>query len=160
MDGAFQVSFYQGKSEVRSAYSELLESLPWDYFVTQTFRRLRRDTIHAPAQHWEALQEAGATRAFVAVEPHYLDGLHLHTLARFPGDMAEATLFHRLDLRRDLKNNFGFVTVDRIKSHEQVTTYCSKYVTKGMATYDFFGNPGAWSPSPHQGEGTSQLPML
>ncbi len=160
MEGSFQVSFYQGKAEVKSAYADLLESLPWDYFVTQTYRHLHRDTISAPARHWEHLQEAGATRAFVAVEPHYLDGLHLHTLARFPGKMAEATLFHRLDLRRTLKDNFGFVTVDRIKSPEQVTNYCSKYVTKGPAAYEFFGNPGGWSHPTDTGEGTAQLPML
>ncbi len=160
LDAAFQVSFYQDKSEVQTAYSDLLQDLPWDYYLTQTYRHLHRDHISAPARHWDALQEAGATRAFVAVEPHYLDGIHLHTLAKFPEGMATATLFHRLDLRRDLRRDFGFADVQRINDPEQVSTYCSKYVTKGAASHGFFGNPPAWDPTPGSNSTSPQFPLL
>ncbi len=160
LDGSFQVSFYQDKTEVRSAYSDLLQSLPWDYYLTQTYRHLHRDTISAPARHWEALQDAGATRAFIAVEPHYLDGVHLHSLAKFPGPMATATLFHRLDLRRDLKREFGFVDVDRIRDPSQVTSYCSKYVTKGPLSYEFFGEPSTWHDNPGANGTSPQSPLF
>lgn len=160
LDGSFQVSFYQGKSEIRAAYSELLESLPWDYYLTQTYRHLHRDTISAPARHWEALQDAGATRAYIAVEPHFLDGLHLHTLAKFHGRMADATLFHRLDLRRDLRRDFGFADVQRIRDPGQVASYCSKYVTKGSLSYELLGDAASWDATRPSNGTSAQYPLL
>ncbi len=152
--------FYADRAKVREAYATLLESLPWDYFVTQTYRRLHRDTIHAPAAWWQSIAPVHPRRAFVAVEPHRLDGIHLHTLVRFPRGAAEASLFHRLDLRRDLKAEFGITDVVRAKSTAAVANYCAKYVTKGNLNYEFYGDAASWSPAADLPPVPPQLPMF
>ncbi|KKM82453.1 hypothetical protein LCGC14_1319500 [marine sediment metagenome] len=159
-DAGMQAHFYRPPGEVREAYSDLLQSLPWDYYITQTYRHLHRDTISAPARWWEAIQPTLPTRAFVAVEPHYLDGIHLHCLVKFPRGDAGRSLFHRLDLRRDLRDRFGFVNVEAARTSSAVATYCAKYVTKGHLSYEFQGNPDSWSPEPDPPPSTSQLPLL
>lgn len=129
-----------GQRELKAAYAEHIRRFPWDFYVTTTFRRLRRDPSNAAHAVWHSLDKLEATRAFVAVEKHYLDGVHIHALSRHA-------------LRPDMNPEWewkylfkahGRSRVEEIRDVGQVSAYCSKYVTKGDYDYYYFGDPEAW----------------
>ena len=70
---------------LKEAYATHLNSFPWDMYLTQTFKLTRRDGSNAVSAVWKCLQDVfSSNRAFLAVEPYYLDGIHLHGLLRIP----------------------------------------------------------------------------
>ncbi|MBA7537130.1 hypothetical protein ES705_29397 [subsurface metagenome] len=129
---------------ITDAYAEYLQTFSWDYYSTVTFRRLRRDPLAAAAKVWSILDgKFAATRAFIAVEKHVLDGVHCHLLHQHYHEIgSQAVLAYSMWLY--LFKAFGRTTVEAIKSSEQVSTYCSKYVSKGEQ-FNLFGEPQAWA---------------
>ncbi len=128
---------------VTDAYAEYLQTFSWDYYSTVTFRRLRRDTLAAAAAVWAVLDgKFLATRAFIAVERHYLDGVHLHLLHQHYHDLGlNAVKAYSMWLY--LYKAFGRSSVEQIRGPGDVSSYCSKYVVK-EEQYNFFGEPQAW----------------
>ncbi len=129
--------------EVSEAYAEYLQSFSWDFYSTVTFRRLRRDPLAAAAVVWACLYgKFLATRAFVAAERHALDGIHLHLLHQHYHEMGRQGV-KSYSIWLYLFKAFGRTTVEAIKSPEQVSSYCSKYVSKGEQ-FNLFGEPQSW----------------
>lgn len=128
----------------RAAYAEHLSQHSWDFYSTVTFRRLRRDPFAACAAVWSVLEKFDASRAFMAVERHKLDGVHVHTLHRhvFRGHVRPASLW------RYMYKAFGRTTVESPHDGTAAAVYCSKYVTKGKESGDsfhYFGTADAWT---------------
>ncbi|MBA7552048.1 hypothetical protein ES705_44601 [subsurface metagenome] len=128
---------------VTDAYAEYLQTFSWDYYSTVTFRRLRRDPLAAAAAVWAVLDgKFSASRAFIAVELHVLDGVHLHLLHQHYHELGlQAVRAYSMWLY--LFKSFGRTTVEAIRSSGDVSTYCSKYVSKGEQ-FNLFGEPQAW----------------
>lgn len=129
---------------LQQAYADHLQAYPWDFFSTVTFRKLHRDPINAAAKVCRALERLDCTRAFVAVERHRLDGVHVHTLHRHAFDPGISSTrvwkyFHKA---------FGFSTVSPPRADDTVALYCSKYVTKDNGlhgeSFYYFGDKEAW----------------
>lgn len=123
----------------------------WDYFITDTFKRERRDPISSAFALWKPLHEVfGATRSFVAVEPHETGALHLHALARFGlADHAEDAVYENSLPRASAIWKYLFKAHGRNKvelAHDAlaVSRYCAKYVVKDGFHYEFFGDKAAW----------------
>ncbi|MBA7553336.1 hypothetical protein ES705_45926 [subsurface metagenome] len=131
--------------EIQEAYAEYLQTFSWDYYSTVTFRRLRRDSLAAAAAVWAVLDgKFLATRAFIAVERHVLDGVHCHLLHQHYHELGlNAVKAYSMWLY--LFKAFGRTTVEDIRSPGDVSTYCSKYVSKGEQ-FNLFGEPQAWIP--------------
>ena len=132
------------KTELHEAYAETISQYDWDIYLTQTFRRCRHDGTNAVfAVHKKMEDVFGASRAFVAVEPHKLDGLHLHALYRIPE--WQSNLPTRI--KKYEKKAFGYTNSIRSMNippeNFTVAMYCSKYVTKGNDFF-FLGSPEAW----------------
>jgi len=126
-------------AEVNQAYSDFIQTVPWDYYSTVTFRSSRRDPIAASQSVCRAMSTLGATRVFLAVESHKSGFLHCHALSRHtfnPGLRPQSAY-------RYLFKAFGRTTVEPIRELGQVSAYCAKYVTKGN-DYQFWGYPEAW----------------
>jgi len=90
------------------------------------------------------LEKLGGSRAFVAVERHKLDGVHVHTLHRHTHrpDVAAASVW------KFAHKAFGRSTVEFPRDGTAASVYCSKYVTKGDESGDsffYFGEPEAWN---------------
>ncbi len=152
--------FYTASDRVRDAYSDLLQSLPWDYFVTITFRRQRRDTIFTPRQVWNVFKDHHSDRAFFAVEPHRLGGLHLHALVHDKPTWHPSIADPAEYLEAVFCNDAGFSTVTAPRDPNLASTYCAKYVTKGTNDYQLYGAPYRWSPEPDPPPSTGQTPLL
>ena len=95
-------------------------------------------------QVWHTLQNCNVGKAFIAVEPHKsCSGLHVHGLMSFAGNNEKLRPYL---VWRNLFEEYGRSKVDYIRSKENVSDYCAKYVTKEMGwwDYDFYGKPRYW----------------
>jgi len=126
---------WETRQELRTALAEWLPSLGFDYFITVTFS----DPV--PAYRSSAALRTvrgvlcrGETprHLFLATEPHVLGSIHVHGLyaRRSSGAASEpAVLWSRL------WRSLGRSRVERIHSVEDVASYCTKYVLKGLTDY-------------------------
>lgn len=124
------------------AYASHLQQFQWDCYATVTFRNTRHDGTNAALAVWRKMQEKfDAATGFVAVEPHRLDGKHLHGLFTFvPG---QSGLVAPGRVQAYCTKAFGWSTASAARSEASVSLYCAKYVTKGNDFF-YFGEPEAW----------------
>ncbi len=123
-------------TELSEAYSDLLQQYPWDYYLTVTYAIRRRDAIRAAQTLWRLLdQKFDASRAFIGAELHQLGGIHLHALTRHLLNPA----IKAISIKRYMEKAFGWTTCEPCRSEAQVSSYCSKYVSKG-GQYFFYGD--------------------
>lgn len=133
-----QLTALPGMGELHEAYSNYLLEFDWSTYATFTFKTTRHDGCNAVNAVWEKLQDYFAVDAgFFAVEPHYLDGIHLHSLLWGAEKVPVARL------ARYSNKAFGWTHATGVKNSTTVAVYCTKYVVKGN---DFYlkGDPGAW----------------
>lgn len=128
----------------REAYSQWLQSLDWDYFLTVTFRKPRVDGIRANDVVWDCIWNMNIERAFLTAESFKSSKeVHVHGLiAGHPGMPYQTWLPWAMWER--LYKIHGRSRVEGIGNPGQVANYCSKYVVKGLANYGFYGNPAFW----------------
>lgn len=124
------------------AYSSHLSTFNWDTYLTVTFKHTRHDGTNAVNAVWERLP-CLPDRAFIAVEPHKLDGIHLHALLHHRNDMP-VEQFNEIPGRTQAycTKTFGWSKASFIET-AGVLDYCSKYVTKGNE-YFYKGDPYYW----------------
>jgi len=133
----------------REAYARYLQGLDWDFFFTVTFRNRFRDSIKAHEIVWETIAPHSA-RAFLATERHRRPNLncHVHGLVkvhRYGGTESGQLCATPTDLWRHLYGNHGRSRVEPVRSIEDVSAYCSKYVVKRLSDYGFYGRPKLWT---------------
>lgn len=126
------------RHQVKLEYADFISCFPWDYYGTITFRQARCDGLYWTKRAFQVLEKFNATRAFVAVEPHSYEGIHLHLLSRhLPKLDASGSLW------KYCFKAFGRTTFEKIDDAIAVSRYCSKYVVKGN-DFDFCGSASAW----------------
>lgn len=123
------------RQELRGALAEWLPTLNFDYFLTVTFR----DPVPA-YRSFAALRTVSGVisrgekprNLFLATEPHVLGSIHVHGLyAR----RSQSAASEPDALWSKLFASLGRSSVARIRSTEDVATYCTKYVLKGLTDY-------------------------
>ena len=133
---------------VRQQYAEWLQGYHWDYFLTSTFRRPRKEPYYAIQSVWHELQQSFVSRAFLVAEPFQSGDLHIHGLAAGfgPGWLPDLAL--PWDVWSCLFERFGRAKVEACNSQEAVTGYCAKYLLKQQSRvcdyYEVFGDKQAW----------------
>lgn len=133
---------------IRQQYAEFLQGYNWDYFLTSTFRKPRKEPYYALQSVWHKLREYDVARAFLVAEPHQSGELHIHGLASGfgPGWLPDIAL--PWDIWSGLFKRFGRSTVEACNSQEAVTGYCAKYLLKQQSRvcdyYEVFGDKQAW----------------
>jgi hypothetical protein len=143
----------------RLQYAEWLQDYRWDYFMTATFRKPRKEPYYALQHVWGQLQRHNVARSFLAVEPHESGDLHIHGIlagsitrpVTLPGGMVVPgnNLIDTAEgIWGGLFKRFGRAKVEPCNSHEAVTMYCSKYILKQQSRafdyYGVFGNKLTW----------------
>jgi len=128
-------------SSLKEAYSDWLASLPWDYFLTVTFRepvpmRRQESVTHAVGQTIKARYETVDSLALFA-EPHLSHNLHLHGLVHL-GASEEIINRARLDMQRYLSEKFGRSQAAFPRGVGAVSKYVAKYCVKTDGYYEFF----------------------
>ena len=129
------------KLAIRNAYSEWLASLPWDLFLTITFRdpvpmRRQESVTHAVGQSLKARYETIDVLGLFA-EPHLSQNLHLHGLVKIDG-REDLLNFCRQDMQRYLGEKFGRSQAAFPRGRGAVTAYVAKYCTKANGYYELF----------------------
>jgi len=138
---------------LNEAISNYLQTKEWDFFITVTAKRPRRDAIAFNRDLWGKIRLLGFDRGFLACEPHrYSRNLHSHGLiyrppgvAKFEGKYIEERL-QSADISMFGSEYgfpaFGFSRCEPINNSGSVSSYCSKYVTKlgDGDNYDFYGD--------------------
>ena len=133
---------------IRRQYAEWLQGYNWDYFLTSTFKKPRKEPYYALQSVWHVLQNDFVARAFLVAEPHQSGELHIHGLAagRGPGWRPEMAL--PWDIWTSLFKRFGRARVEACNTQEAVTGYCAKYLLKQQSRvcdyYEVFGSKNAW----------------
>ncbi len=133
---------------IRQEYAEWLKSYNWDYFLTSTFNKPRREPYYALQSVWHELQKFSVSRAFLVAEPHQSGDLHIHGLAAGRGAGWYPELRLPWDIWQGLFTRFGRAKVEACNSQEAVTGYCAKYLLKQQSRvcdyYEVFGSKNAW----------------
>lgn len=135
---------YTRGQEVREQYAEWLQGYNWDYFMTATFRKPRKEPYYALKHIWSELKSYEVARAFLGVEPHQSGDLHIHgILAGYPpGWRPEMAL--PWEIWEGLFERFGRARVEACNTHETVTAYCAKYILKQQhRVADYYGIYGS-----------------
>lgn len=133
------IAIETNNQELREAYANHLMQFDWNSMLTQTFKRTRHDGTNAVNAVWIRLQPFGYTRAFFAVEPHKLDGIHLHALLRKNYE----SCIDDTRVKQYCDKTFGWSVISPIRNNATVSLYCAKYVVKGN-DYFYEGAPIAW----------------
>ena len=128
-------------SELKTVYGEWLATMPWDFFLTVTFREpvpmRRQETVtHAVGQTIKSRYETIDNLALFA-EPHMSHNLHLHGLVKIDG-REDLLNFCRQDMQRFLSKKFGRSQAAFPKGRGAVTAYVAKYCVKADGYYEFF----------------------
>ena len=126
---------WEHRQELRTALAEWLPSLGFDYFLTVTFSDpvpAYRSSAALRTVRGVLCRGETPARLFLATEPHVLGSIHVHGLYKrgSAGAGSEpAALWSRL------WRSLGRSRVERIHSAEDVASYCTKYVLKGLTDY-------------------------
>jgi len=131
------------KGEIREAYADWLGSMPWDFFLTITFRepvpmRRQESVTHAVGQSINARYETVDMLALFA-EPHMSQNLHLHGLVH----LRESTIhgihdLARRDMQQYLREKFGFSQAAFPRGRQAVSKYVAKYCVKADGYYELW----------------------
>lgn len=129
-------------NEILHEYADFIAARPWDLYSTITFRQKRSDSIYWTDKIWSVMDKFGACRAFIASEPHRLEGIHFHVLSAHFDYAAGRESMAKVNTNALWKycfKAFGRTTIEKIHNDQlAVSRYCAKYVVKGN-NFDFKG---------------------
>lgn len=123
---------------VLQAWRDWLASIPWNHFVTVTYRKPRRarsDGGDLSRVLRTIRRHVPNTRVFLAGEAHISGDLHVHGLIHASGRTATHERLERRWLWQDLYKAYGRSDVQAVREVQDVLDYGTKYVTKQMASY-------------------------
>jgi len=133
-------------TDLRLAWASWLESQPWDYFLTITFREPlpghRADsTLNAIGKQLCATYRP--EMVFLGAETHLSQAMHFHGLykERAP-PRPRPDWFWRLQAKalwQTLFETYGRSKVERVRGQGAVAKYVSKYCTKELGSYGIYG---------------------
>jgi hypothetical protein len=126
--------------EAQDAWTDYLTGIPWDYFLTVTFRKEKlvpHTALNAVAR---TLNQFDVEQACLVAQPHVARGYHIHGLVRFSlGDAPQLRILWLI-----LFNQFGRSKVEKPRSGKDVSLYCGKYLTKDIVDFKLLGRKRLW----------------
>jgi len=131
--------------ELKNAYVEYLDEIPWDYFLTGTTRYdLTLKSARRLIERWyEKVRLEGQSKLFWVAEPFELkDGHHLHGLLQMPGTGPQ--YFNVMvnwwqwatGNQEGSKENWNALNLKKFDPKRNASGYCSKYLLKAHSDYD------------------------
>ena len=127
-------------ARARSLIFEYAYCNAWDYFITLTINPQRYDRYDLPAyikdlgKFFNNYNRNGTKVSYILIPEQHKDGAwHMH--GSIAGILPEHLTINRngyLDFPK-YSEKFGFCSLSPIKSHEAVSKYITKYVTKELA---------------------------
>ncbi|MBE6904713.1 MAG: hypothetical protein E7476_00325 [Ruminococcaceae bacterium] len=138
---AYDTKLDNSISRTRSRIFELALCNPWEFFVTLTLDPLKYDRFNLPAFRRDLSQWIRNQRRLHGVDFRYLlipemheDGAwHMHGLVSgLRDDAFEFNAQGFLDYS-PYREKFGYISLSRVRSHERVSRYVTKYISKDFA---------------------------
>jgi len=133
----------------REQYADWLKRYNWDYFMTVTFRKPRKEPYYVLESVYRVLaNDYFVARAFLGCEPHQSGDLHIHGIlsGAAPGWKPEIAL--PWQIWDGMFKGFGRSKVEACNSSEAVSAYCAKYVLKQQSRvcdyYAVYGSSLNW----------------
>ena len=128
--------------DLQAVYGEWLGSLPWNFFLTITFRepcpmRRQESVTHAVGQTLKARYEPIEMLALFA-EPHLSQNLHLHGLVKMGTDREDILGYCRKDMQSFLSDKFGRSQAAFPRGRNAVSNYVAKYCVKSNGYYEIW----------------------
>jgi len=128
--------------DLRPVYADFLASLPWDFFLTTTFRdgvpmRRQESVTHAVGQSIKAYFE-NVDRLALFAEPHLSQNLHLHGLVSLSEGHPIVKSATKDSLQARLTDSFGWSKVEIPRGHQAVSKYVAKYCVKTDGYYELW----------------------
>lgn len=133
----FSSSLVRARSRVR----ELALCNDWDFFVTLTLNKEKQDRFNL--QKWvkdlgnwigNYNKRFGAKLRYILIPELHEDGAwHAHGLMHGLAPHSLCINEHGYLDCPYYRNRFGFISLSRVKSHERVASYITKYITKDQA---------------------------
>lgn len=133
------------KYQLRRAWGEFVDQWPWEWFATFTFAHethterglklfrvwcsMLSRGIYGPRWH---KRDPYGVRFIVAVERHKSGNIHLHALLAGVGDIRRLTW---MDKWEELDELAGYPRIYPVENNTAVSSYVTKYVTKGGDFY-------------------------
>ena len=125
----------------RSRVFELAYCNPWELFITLTldpdlYDRYNLKKWHKHLTHWirDYNRKHGLKVKYLLIPEQHKDGAwHIHGfLMGLPADHLETNKNGYLDWSA-YREKFGYCSIDKIRNHEAVAKYITKYISKGMS---------------------------
>jgi len=127
--------------DLQSVYGDYWASLPWDFFLTITFRepvpmRRQESVTHAVGETITTWAET-VDRLALFAEPHLSQNLHLHGLLK--SNCIETVIDnYRRHLQSELSDKFGRSQVAYPRGVGAVSKYVAKYCVKANGYYELW----------------------
>lgn len=136
-DEEFQRSRVQLTLEAHLAWQEFLNPVPWDSFLTITFKKPRKDPYYALQAVSECLSLDPGAVAFLSAETHKSGDSHIHGLIHWPWASPDG-LRNMLTWQR-LYARFGRTSLVKPFAPANVVKYVTKYCTKDLTDWLILG---------------------
>jgi len=124
----------------QDGWMELLSPIPWNWFVTVTFKRPRKDSYLALKAVVDEILAYKPTHAFIGTEYHVSGDVHCHGLVAFPRDHNWGV--DSWPLWSGLFARFGRSEVVKPVQLADVNRYVTKYCTKSLTDWHILGFNG------------------
>ena len=129
--------------QAKEALSDFIQTYPWDFFFTATFKHRLNFPISAVSKVANMVSTAG--RSFIVAEQFILGGMHTHGLIWCEGSDLESRNIDRLlaveKARYDVSlHKLGWSRVEYVENIGGSAGYCSKYLMKSTGDWNFYGD--------------------
>ena len=126
--------------DAQTGWLELLSRVEWDYFITVTFRKPRKDAYLALNAVENALQLHPEAVAFLGSEFHSSGTVHAHGLVHYPWPSPDG--LRKSLLWRRFYERLGRSEVVSPWKQADVNQYVTKYCTKALTDWRILGKLG------------------
>lgn len=138
--------------DIKESYAEFIQSFEWDYFITVTFKKPRKDKLYAIKKVWDTLYwSCHIDRAFIVAENFkgqdecHIHGLIFSDIYPYSGRHSMYVGKQPSEVWRILFENHGRSKVEAINKKNNVAAYCAKYIMKeDDAEYEILGKKEHW----------------
>lgn len=140
-EAAGEAKLANNLSRARNAVYELAACNPWEYFVTLTLDQSKRDRYDLGAfrrdfaqwlRNYNRLHQQ-SVKYLLIPERHKNGAWHMHGLLSGLSDSKLVkNRYGYLDWL-DYSARFGYISLSKVRSHERVSAYVTKYITKDMS---------------------------
>lgn len=131
------------KIQIADEYANFVAKQPWDYFVTFTTRyeltlKSTRRLMNRFIDRTNKMSNTEQSLFWVAERFECKDGFHAHGLLNSKVEFKELVEAYQVVTGSKRNGDWSAITLKKYNKAQAAAKYCSKYILKHYADYDFF----------------------